>query len=191
MKKRENGLRPAGRYRYTENYALKTEIRPDGSAVRTTEYIGPQLIPEHSETFYRSVRVFARRSTLLTACALLLLLGIQNFSVYQGGLYVFIPITAAVFPELYLTMGLRRLPASDKNLRQDTWQLAHRRIRRSALGICILMGIAAMLFLLFLLSGGEWQSIDGLFALLLLLPAVGNGILVRQMGRLKYTEEAS
>lgn len=187
MDDQQTKLKTAKRYRYTEIYKMTVRTGPDGSVTEVAEYIGAYLCATHSEEQYRKYRLFAAADAGISLCAVLALLLVRGYSVYQGGMYVFIPITASLIPMLYLILGMLKLPKEDRKLQEDVYRFAHVRIRRSGVGIAMLLLAAAVFTLVFFLSSGTaFQPPDILFFALLLIPAVMNLMLFRKTGKLKY-----
>ena len=180
-------LKTARRYRYAENYKMTARTAPDGSVTEVAEYIGAYLTAQHDEERYGTVRTLAALTGGVSLCAALVLLCVRSFSVYGGGMYVFVPVTISLIPVLYLILGAWKLPPADRKLQEDTYRFAHVRIRRSSAGICVLLlAAAALTVIFFLFSGTSLKAVDILFFILLLIPAAMNLVLFRKTGALRY-----
>ena len=184
----ENGkLKIAGRYRYTESYRMSTKVTSDGSTVEVAEYIGIYLHAEHPEELYQSAKLLARVVSFAILCSLILLLSMNGFSVYQGGMYVFAPVTISIIPAVYLVLGAWKLPQDDRHLQEDVYRFAHLRIRRSAIGVCIFLSAGILLAIVFfLVSDTAFRTADILFCLLLLIPLISDILLLKRMQGLRY-----
>ena len=111
----------------------------------------------------------------------------NGFSVYQGGMYVFVPVTISIIPSVYLILGAWKLPQHDRQLQEDVYRFAHLRIRRSAIGICIFLSAGILLTIdFFLVSGAAFHAADGLFCLLLVIPLTSDLLLLKRMQGLRY-----
>ena len=180
-------LKTAKRYRYTDNYRMTARTAPDGSVTEVAEYIGVYLTARHTEDRYRAVRILAAAAAGITLCTVLVLLCVRSFSVYNGGMVVFVPVTASLIPLLYLILGTLKLPGQDRKLQKDVYRFAHIRIRRSSVGIAVLLLAAAVITAVFFLSSGtEFRPVDILFFILLLIPTAVNLFLFRKIGTLNY-----
>ena len=190
MDDQKTKLKTAKRYRYTDKYRMNARTAADGSVTEVAEYIGAYLIAQHTERRYRSVRILAVAVAGISFASVLLLLCIPKLSVYNGGMYVFVPSTASLIPLLYLILGTLKLPKDDRKLQEDVFRFAHVRIRRSSAGILVLLLVAMLLAITFFLySGTLFRSSDILFFLLLLIPVLMNLTLFRILRALNYKIE--
>lgn len=184
---KKTGFRPAGRYRYTQLYEMRSHVRADGKIIEKAEYTGAFLEAQHSQQLYDRCRISAITAAIEALTAGILLLIVKGFAVYQGGAYVFIPITLALFPSLYLMIGALKLPAEDRKLQLDVQQLAHERIRRSCIGITVLYGISLGLTGIFLfLNAPQLTRWDGLYLALETGTLLICMVLGRAMKKLSY-----
>mgnify|MGYP007056195649 FL=1 len=180
----------ARRFRYTDQYKVVTRTAPDGSSLEEVEYIGAWVAAQHPEKTYRKAKSISVVTVIFTLFAILLLLSIQSFSVYPNGLYTLVPVTMAAFPEFYAILGILRLPRDDRRMQQDGMHLAQKRIKKSSVGILILLAAALLLSgIFFLTSGIRLASVDILFFGLLFAAVLCNGILLKSLSNLQYREE--
>ncbi len=180
-------LRPARRYRYTEHYKMVRRTLPDGTVKEVAEYIGKYLLPEHSAEVYRSARTSALFASVFSLLAAILLLTVNGFVVYEGGVYALVPAAAALFPGMYLLLGSLKLPAEDRELQVDTYRLAHERIRRSSMALVVLYALTLVLTVIFLATSGvKPGAADILYFILTAGTPVINVFLLRVMKSLKY-----
>ena len=187
MPDNQRRVKVAGRYRYTENYRMGTKLGSDGSTLEVADYIGSYLKAEHNEQLYKKTRIYARILSCVILCFVILLLCVRGFSVYQGGMVVFVPVTASLIPLLYLLIGTWKLPPDDRKVQEDIYRFAHVRIRRSLIGICILLSIAVVISLVFFLTVAvTLQKADLLFGILLTVPLISDVVLMRKMKKLHY-----
>ena len=187
QKETRGRVRPARRYRYAENYQLNRTKQADGTMKEEMEYIGPLLQAEHSAENYRHVRLFARTVSVSTILSGLLLLMIPGFAVYQGGLYVFVPVVMALIPQLYHLLGSLKMPEEDATLQEDTHRFAHKRVFRAGAGVAVLYSLTLILTAVFLIrTGTKPGALDLLYFVLAGLPVILNVILLRKMKQLRY-----
>lgn len=187
MDDQKTKLKTAKRYRFAENYKMTARTAPDGSVTEFAEYIGVYLTAQHTEEHYRTVRILAASAAGVSLCTVLVLLCVRSFSAYNGGMYVFVPVTVSLLPLLYQILGTLKLPKEDRRLQEDVYRFAHIRIRRSCAGISVLLLAAVILAVVFFLySGTALQVPDVLFFILLLIPAIMNLLLFRKIGTLNY-----
>ncbi len=190
MKETNSKPRVSRRYRYTENYTVHSSIAPDGSKTERIEYTGAYLVPAHTEDSYMRFKKTARFTAVLIWCAIILLLGTKDFSVYKDGLYVLVPVTAAAIPGIYILLGSMKLPAEDRKMQEDTYLFSIARIKKSSVGLLVLFGITAILTVVFFLyTGTGIKPADILFAALILIPVSFLGLLLRKEKLLSYEEE--
>ena len=183
----KTGFRPAGRYRYTQLYEMRSHVRADGKIIEKAEYTGAILEAQHSQQLYDRCRISAIAAAIEALAAGILLLTVKGFAVYQGGAYVFIPVTLALFPSLYLVMGALKLPVEDRKLQLDVQRLAHERICRSCAGIAALYGISLGLTGFFLLSAApQLTRWDGLYLVMEIVTLLICLVLGRAMKKLSY-----
>lgn len=187
MDDQKTKLKTAKRYRFAENYKMTARTAPDGSVTEFVEYIGVYLTAQHTEDQYKAVRILAAVTAGVSLCTALVLLCVRSFSVYNGGMYVFVPVTVSLLPLLYQILGTLKLPKEDRRLQEDVYRFAHVRIRRSCAGIVVLLLAATILAVVFFLSTrSALQLPDILFFILLLLPTIMNLLLFRKIGTLNY-----
>ena len=184
-KKRKPGV--ARRYRYTEKYRISERTAADGSLIEVAEYIGGYLKAEHPLKLYKDFRLAARIISCIILWVVIFQLCVNGFTVYQGGVYVFIPAAASLIPLLYLNLGAWKLPSDDRKLQEDVYRFSHVRIRRSLTGIMILFSCEAILILLFFLTSGvSFQAADILLCLLVGISLLLGMILLKEMNNLEY-----
>ena len=185
--KQPHRLRPARRYRYTENYKMTMRTLADGTVKEEAEYVGKWLQAEHSADVYKKARFFAVPASVFSLCAGILLLAVQGFAVYNGGLYALIPAAMALFPAIYLLLGALKLPAEDRKLQTDVFRFAHERIRRSSAAIAILYALTLVLTIVFLaVSKAKPGAMDLLYFVLAAGTPVINLLLLHRIKSLKY-----
>ena len=190
MDDQQTKLKIAKRYRYAENYKLSTRTAPDGSVTEFAEYIGEYLAAQHTENKYRNTKILSVLTGGISLFSVIVLLCIRSFSVYNTGMYVFVPITASFIPLLYLILGIRKLPAEDRKLQEDTYRFAHIRIRRSSMGVFVLLLTAAVLAAVFFMTTGTvLKAADLLLFVLLLIRAAMNLALFRKTDSLHYEKQ--
>ena len=181
-------FRPAGRYRYTQYYSMRAQKQADGTIVEKAEYIGPILLAKHSQDIYIRARSFARAAAILTILLDILLISIPGFSVYHGGLYVLIPASVAIIPDLYGLLGTLKLPADDRELQEDIYRYAHLRILRSFVAVIVLHALTLLLGVVFWITGSvKPELLDLLFLLLVAGPIFLAVIMCRLIRSLHYT----
>ena len=189
---KQTGIPVAKRYRDAELYEKREGILPDGKKHASYAYVGKILCPKHPEEVYQRATVLLKTCMGVSAVCLILLLSVPGFAVYEGGSLAFVPAAMALFPAGYGLWGTWRLPKSDRQLQEDTHAYAHRRIGRSARGICALLFLTVLTAVILFAADSIKATFgpkDILFFLLALIPAGLSLWMVRILKELRYEEQ--
>ena len=167
----QNKLGVSKRFRYIEDYEMRQVPGRNGKTVRKAVYIGPYLLPGHTDRQYAQYRMSAIAAAVVTVLALAALLLVSEYAVYrQEGLYAIVPAVMCLFPCAYLVMGAFSLPRKNGRMQRDQHMHSVRRVRRSSIGVFVLTALSVLLTVVFVLSVGTpdvgWWDLIYLIALL-------------------------
>ena len=169
--KRKDSFFPR-RYKPMDDYTVQVQLDSRGRERQVPVYIGPYLLPQHSDEQYRTFRIAVIICAALILGASFVLLFFNTYAVYRyEGLYTLIPLTIALFPFAYLLIGFFRMPRANGRMQRDVYGRSVRRIRRSSMAVAICAALSLILWLVFLIAihftGLTWW--DGLYTGMMLL----------------------
>ena len=177
MMTEKNRLGVSKRFGYINDYEMRTVTGPNGKTVRKAVYIGPYMVPDHTDCQYTTDRVAVIVAAAITVCALAALLLVSEYAVYRhGGLYALVPAVMCLFPCAYLVMGVCALPAQNTRMQRDRYNHSVRRLQRATVGVLVLSSLSILLSLVFALANatpvlGWW---DLAYIIFLLAPCASS-----------------
>ncbi len=149
-----SGKRVSDPRKYAADFEVTEEKDANGRIRKTVRYTGVwTVIREDSPAVRVRLGMAAGLGALLIA-ALFRMLLMNHLA--GSWLQVMLPLLAALFPGMYLAMGLTALPWRGKPMRRDQYMHGFIRVFRSAaaVGVCVLIGQAAALITRAVL--GDW-----------------------------------
>ena len=148
--------------KYVDDYKTELVKGERGRTRKKTTYIGTWFCIREGE---RDARAKMIASALLGAAAAACLVGLLlTDHAGSGWLPVSIPKALALFPMLYLMMGVLSLPFSQKPMHRDRYMHSFIRASRSAAAVLVLEGVSLLMSVLFrfiykdaLFLKGDWH----------------------------------
>ena len=186
-----NQIHVSPRYRYVEDYEVRTEVLPSGKKKKILVYHGPWMEPQHGEADHRCFRRRAIVTAVLCPLTVLLLLSWPVFAIHRyEGLYTLFPAILSLFPAVYLIDGTAALPAGFGSLQKDKYQHSVQRISRSAGGMMVLLALTVLLSVVFALTkqGVRFSAADLLYAAALAATEAAAVRLFLSGRKLRWTE---
>ncbi|MBQ1820671.1 MAG: hypothetical protein II117_03605 [Clostridia bacterium] len=135
-------MKKFGVERFVEDYKTIEYTNEKGRRKYKTEYIGQWYVPEISEERQRRLHVFLWIASLIAVVSLAG--GLLMPYAADSELYVVLPCAVALFPGLYMAMGLLTLPKIGKKMERMVYEHGYLRIGRSALAMLVLVGIGVI-----------------------------------------------
>lgn len=154
------------RLKYTEDFRLETETDDKGKTRKKAVYIGTWFVIRD----YGKADRLRMIGSLLAAAAVMIIqfaLLIQPHA-GSGSLLVILPLSAALFPGLYLLMGAASLPYRGKPMRRDQYMHGIIRMSRSSVAVLAFNAVAALATLVVRAVKGDWLFLSGDWTFLIL-----------------------
>lgn len=169
---------------YTKDYRTDTVTDEKGREHKKYTYIGP-LIPfiTDAKTVKKKFIITAVLTVILVVC-LIITEGLEHGSAWFA--LVSIPLAVALFPTLYLIMGVCTLQYNGDRMRRDRYEHSYVRVLKSCAGIipCVGVGLIADFVYRFMYKDWLFLKEDILFyvmVVIVLTAAVAIVLIVRSV----------
>ena len=145
--------------KYINDYETELVEDAKGRYRKRVKYIGPYIHFNESLKTLRIKFIIADMFAILTA---LLLVGANRVPHTTGGwLFTMLPLLAALFPGLYLIMGVFSLPMNGKPMQRDRYMHSMIRAFRSSAAIIVFMIVVLISGLVYRLLMSDWEFLKG------------------------------
>ena len=153
------GNRFSDSMKYVDDYKVELVRNERGRLRKKTTYIGLWFCMREDG---RGTRARLIASTALGVCAAADLVGLLMLDhAGSGWLPVSLPKVAALFPMLYLLMGLLSLPFGGKPMPRDRYMHSFIRSLRSSVALLALEGVSLLLGAVYRLLYRDWLFLSG------------------------------
>jgi len=142
-------MQTSKRFRFVDDYEVVTVEGKHGRKRKKTVYIGDWIVIQDDSEAYKK-KVMETRFAVAAVLVGLICAVAFNHSASRT-MYVMIPMVCALFPALYLMVGLTELRTKPVPLENRQYEQGILRIKRSGMGVAVLCCITLVLFLLHLI----------------------------------------
>lgn len=142
-------MQTSKRFRFVDDYKVITVEGKHGRKRKKTVYIGDWIVIQDDSEAYKKKVMETRFAAAAVLVGLICAVAFNHSA--SRTMYVMIPMVCALFPALYLMVGLTELRTKPVPLENRQYEQGILRIKRSGMGVAVLSCITIAMFLLHLI----------------------------------------